>query len=139
MAIVTTTVNRLGAVSDLFESFFGASNVCSKLKDKHYPEESIFQFLQLTANDDLEARALVLKDLGFTEVRIERLNELLAEGKILISVDGLDERGCGLVEKIFNEEGALGLESYFTQARVPVKKKAVRRPRKRPSSKPKGS
>jgi hypothetical protein len=130
MAIVTTTVNRRYAVSDLFDSFHNAHDASSKLKDKKYPEESIFQFVQLTGNDDFDARAAVLKDLGFSDPQIESADEQLAEGKILICVDFLEESDCARVGEILKTAGGLALEDYLSRVRTPVKKPAVKRARK---------
>lgn len=127
MAIISTTVNRRCAVSDLFDSFHGAHEACSKLKEKNYPEESIFEFVQLTGNDDLDARSLILKDLGFTPQRIERLDEFLGEGKILICVDVADESESLKAQKILSEAGALGLENFIVRARTPANKAPAKR------------
>lgn len=107
-------------VADLFGSFHDAQMACAALKEKKYPEESIMQFVQLTADDDLEARAAMFKDLGFTVREIGFLDEALQEGKILVCVDSLAEAQCARVKEILRKAGGLGAEPVSGRRKNPV-------------------
>lgn len=125
MAIRSKSVNRHWVVGDLFDSFHGIQNVRNKLKDKNYAEESIFEFLELTAQDNLETRAAMLKDLGLKVREIKFLDRELAAGKIFLCVDALEEDDCEKVEKILNQCGALECEKMIPPAKKRVGRKST--------------